>query len=242
MKFLSFINHKQLAAAVAEIVMFQIKNKPNTVLGLPTGSSPISTYQKLQQAYQNKLVFFSQVLSFNLDEYIGLNKEAYSDSYHAFMAHYLFKNTDFNPKNCFFPCNFYDKVDFKRDFSVYDQLIKQKNGLDLLLLGLGVNGHIGFNEPDSLLTSTTRLVQLTASTQQANAQYFANKQTPHYAVSMGLATILAAKRIILLVLGVKKKAVFKQLQAAKTFNAQIPVTALVQHPNVTVVYVASEMQ
>lgn len=213
-----------------------IKNKSNAVLGLATGSSPIGVYEQLIKSYKNKNISFKYCSSFNLDEYLGLKKEYLDQSYRYFMDCNLFDKVDIDKSNTFFPVDPFN-AKTNTNYETYDEKIDAHNGIDILILGIGNNGHIGFNEPGSPITSKTRIVNLTDSTIKANSRFFkSEKDVPKQAISMGLATILKAKKIILLVIGESKKEALEQLKNATKFNNNWPCTSLVNHKDVTVYY------
>ncbi|QVK05061.1 glucosamine-6-phosphate deaminase [Mycoplasma mycoides] len=229
MKLIVLKNEEQVANRAAQIISEQIKNKPNSVLGLATGSTPINTYKKLIQMYQEKQISFKDVISFNLDEYKDIDKNN-KQSYYYFMNEQLFNFIDINKNNCYIPnASFYDNP------KAYDELIKKANGIDLQLLGLGVNGHIGFNEPDSSFDSLTQIVNLTNSTIKANSRFFDSiDQVPTQAISMGLQSIMNAKKILLLATGVNKsEAIYHLIQGQIT--KKWPCTILQKHNDVTIV-------
>ncbi|EXU60750.1 glucosamine-6-phosphate deaminase [Mycoplasma mycoides] len=229
MKLIVLENEEQVANKAAQIISEQIKNKPNSVLGLATGSTPINTYKKLIQMYQEKQISFKDVISFNLDEYKDIDKNS-KQSYYYFMNEQLFNFIDINKNNCYIPnASFYDNP------KAYDELIKKANGIDLQLLGLGVNGHIGFNEPDSSFESLTQIVNLTNSTIKANSRFFDSiDQVPTQAISMGLQSIMNAKKILLLATGDNKsEAIYHLIQGQIT--KKWPCTILQKHNDVTII-------
>lgn len=239
MQFIRCSNLDELSKNVALIFKETITNKPNAILGLATGSSPISTYKELIEMFNNNTISFKDVTTFNLDEYVGLSEKNKHHSYRYFMNDNLFGGIDIDLKNTFFPINWDENVDLSKiDYSNYDELIDKKGGMDLLILGLGNNGHIGFNEPGSKIDSKTKLTILANSTIEANARFFENKdEVPKYAISMGINTILKAKKIILIVVGESKKEALFQLKNSISFDEKWPCTALTQHDNVFVYYI-----
>lgn len=240
-KFFECDDYEQLSGLVANKFIDKINSIKKPVLGLATGSSPIGVYQHLIKAYQNKKVSFANCTSFNLDEYIGLKKEYLDQSYQYFMNQNLFSHVDIDIKNTFFPVD-QDNQDLTYDFENYDKKIDSYNGLDILILGIGNNGHIGFNEPGSSIDSKTRLINLTESTVEANSRFFKSKDdVPKKSVTMGLATILKAKEIVLVVVGKSKKEALLKLKSAKVFDSNWPCTALVEHNNTSVYFIKSEI-
>lgn len=244
MRFWNLKSHDQICEALKTIIVYQINTKPWGNIGFPTGSSPELLYFKLVEAYKKQEVNFKWIHTFNLDEYLDLKNDQYEKSYHYFMEEHLFKHVNIDRLNTHFPCEFNEPSGLKKDYSHYDTIIERQNFLDILILGLGPNGHIGFNEPNSPLESKTRIVTLSESTKKANLIYFDNdfNKVPKYAVSMGLDTILKAKQIFLIVKGTNKKEVFQKLKNTTQFDPNIPVTALHLHKDVTVLYNEVEMQ
>ncbi|ABC01222.1 glucosamine-6-phosphate deaminase [Mycoplasma capricolum] len=229
MKVIILENQDQVASKAAQIIKDQIKAKPNCVLGLATGSTPIKTYEKLIKMYQENQISFKDVTSFNLDEYKDIDPTN-KQSYHYFMQHQLFNFIDINKNNCYIPnANLYENP------KLYDQQIKNANGIDLQLLGLGVNGHIGFNEPNTDFDSLTQIVDLTDSTIKANSRFFDSiDKVPTKAISMGLKSIMNAKKILLLATGINKsEAVYHLIEGEITITW--PCSILQQHNDVTVI-------
>lgn len=227
MKFLKFNNSHLASEFVKEQIIKQIKTKPESILGLATGSTPIISYNLLVQDFQKNKTNWSKVKTFNLDEYIGLPTN-HIQSYRYFMNDNLFNHINIDINNTYFPNS-------KND---YDKLIEKEGGIDLQILGIGTNGHIGFNEPGSKLTSLTRAVDLVEQTIKINADKFFNGNislVPNKAFSMGLASILAAKKIILIALGNSKKETMQKLFKTKEFNSNFPASALIKHKDVIIV-------
>lgn len=239
MKFIKCKDINELSLLAANNFKEVLTQKANPVLGMATGSSPIQTYQNLIKMHNNKEISFKNTKTFNLDEYVGLQPKYVFNSYKDFMDKNLFDFVDINKNNIHFPISWNQEVDInKTDYSLYDEQINKESGLDLLILGLGNNGHIGFNEPGSLLNSKTRLVPLTKNTITANSRFFDSiDDVPRYAVSMGIDTILKAKKIILIVVGDSKKEALNVLKQATAFDINWPCTALVNHKDVTVYFI-----
>jgi len=229
MKIIKLKDKAEVGQATAKIFIEQINGKPNSVLGLATGSSPIETYQDLIKAYENHEVSFKDVTTFNLDEYVGL-KPGDEQSYRYFMDHNLFDHIDIDKKNTHIP----DAYDTSNPES-YDEQIAQAGGIDLQLLGLGVNGHIGFNEPGASFDSKTSVVDLVAETIETNSRFFESiDEVPTKAVSMGLGSIMKSRKIVLIATGANKAEAIKHLVNDET-NAQWPVTLLKKHADVTII-------
>ena len=215
---------KQLDLLAAKMIIDLVKEKPNAVLGLATGSSPIAVYQNLIADHQNNKTDYKNVSTFNLDEYFDLPID-HEQSYHTFMNNILFKHLNISLENTFFP-----EQDNPQNYS----LLLEKHPIDLQILGVGSNGHIAFNEPGTPFYSTTQYVDLAESTRKDNARFFASlEEVPKRAVTMGLKDIMQAKKIILLAFGLNKAEAIKMLiDGNKT--SDWPVTILKEHPDVTV--------
>jgi len=226
MKLIEAASYEKMSEKAAELVIEQIKRKANTVLGLATGGTPVGMYKCLTEDYQNKQTSYEQVNTVNLDEYVGLSKED-PNSYAYYMKEHLFKHINIPPGQTFFPS--------KEQGEQYEELIASLGGIDLQILGIGENGHIGFNEPGTSFHSKTGIVKLTDSTRLANARYFASiKEVPTHAVSMGIATIMQSKKIILLVSGKQKANILHRLFTEDVKEA-LPASILKTHPNVLVI-------
>lgn len=221
-------DYNALSKKSADIIADFIKKNPKCVLGLATGSTPQKIYDLLGKMYKAKKVSFKNITTFNLDEYSGLPANN-PQSYHFFMKQNFFNKTDIDIKNTFFP------TDFAPNYKKYDKKIKDEGGIDLQILGIGSNGHIGFNEPNSKFFSKTRQVKLSKNTIKDNARFFKNKKdVPTKAVTMGIGTIMSAKKIILLASGKNKsKAVFNAL--CKKVSTKTPASILQSHKDVIVI-------
>ncbi|ATG97598.1 glucosamine-6-phosphate deaminase [Mesoplasma lactucae] len=215
----------------AQIIADEIKKHDNAVLGLATGSTPLPTYEHLRDLNHEKVISFKNVTTFNLDEYIGLKLNS-GHSYREFMDKELFDHIDIHKTNTNFPSVTPEGL---KDPQAYDALIAKAGGIDVQLLGLGVNGHIGFNEPGSSFTELTHEVELAPATIKANARFFSSpSEVPTKAVSMGIGSILKAKKIILIATGeAKAEAIYHLVQDGP--NEEWPVTALKNHPDFTVI-------
>jgi glucosamine-6-phosphate deaminase len=198
------------AQQIAELIRIKQKFKQNCVLGLSTGSTPRSLYDELVRMHKNEKLSFKNVITFNLDEYYPVENNALQ-SYNRFMKEHLFDHIDINPKNIHIPNGEIKKEDIKAHCMEYESKIKEAGGIDLQILGIGNNGHIGFNEPGSSIYSKTRLITLDNSTRIANAYQFPNiSQVPRLAITMGISTILRSKKIILMAWGPAKSQVVKK--------------------------------
>lgn len=222
-----FDTYAQLSQRAADLVIDLVRRKPAAVLGLPTGATPEGLYAALRRSG----VSFGQVQTFNLDEYLGLPRE-HPESYHTFMRQHLFDHVDLLPDHTHIPDGM--AADPEAECARYEEALRQAGGLDMLLLGLGLNGHIGFNEPGSPWGARTRKVQLAEKTRQANARFFdAPEQVPAEAITMGIGTMLEARQILLLATGETKAEVVRRALEGEP-SEQVPATALQGHPNVTV--------
>lgn len=216
----------------ANIIAAQIMMKPDCVLGLATGSTPIGTYEQLIRRCEEGDLDFSQVHSINLDEYRGLSPEN-DQSYRYFMNKHLFDSVNIDKKNTFVPDGM--EEDREKACRDYDEIIRSHGGIDLQILGLGHNGHIGFNEPDSVFGKGTHCVQLTESTISANARFFASAdEVPKEAYTMGIQSIMQAKKIMVIVSGEGKKEIVKKAFTGP-ITPEVPASILQLHNDVILV-------
>ncbi|EFF41078.1 glucosamine-6-phosphate deaminase [Mycoplasmopsis alligatoris] len=222
-------DHSEMSKKAAEIIANEIKNHDKINICFATGSTPVETYQNLIKKYNSQEISFKNVTTFNLDEYVNLNPENHC-SYHYFMDQNLFNHINVNRHNINFPNGIGNVA---QNASDYEKVIKQKGGIDLMILGIGTNAHIAFNEPGSLKEGRTREVKLTQSTIKSNEQYFDHpSDIPKTAISMGIGTILEAKKIILLASGENKaQAIYDSIEGK--MSEQVPASFLRMHPNVT---------
>ncbi|MFK7791183.1 MAG: glucosamine-6-phosphate deaminase, partial [Devosiaceae bacterium] len=199
MKVLLFPDAQAACAAAAKAVVDQLRAKPTSVLGLATGGTMERVYDKLAAHHASGEVSFAQATSFNLDEYVSLSPD-HLQSYRQTMQRLLFDHIDLPEASSHLPLG--DSSDPQAEAACYEAAIAAAGGLDLQLLGIGHNGHIGFNEPTSSLGARTRIKTLTRQTRQANARYFGElEDVPRYAITMGIATILDARHCVLVALG-----------------------------------------
>jgi glucosamine-6-phosphate deaminase len=235
-------NAAEVAQYGAQVFTRQIKSNPNSVLGLATGSTPVALYQELIAAYQRGDLSFAEVKTFNLDEYLGL-AATHPQSYRFFMQQQLFNHLDIQPHNTAVPDG--SALDPLLACQQYEQEIAAAGGIDLQLLGLGRNGHIGFNEPSSGLRSRTRIKTLTKETIADNARFFAaDEYQPHLSITMGIGTILDARKVILLATGESKAAAVKAMIEGP-LSASCPASALQLHQHAIIVLdeaAASQLQ
>ncbi len=232
MKIYKVKSYSDMSKRAAIIVAAQIVLKSDSLLGLATGSTPEGMYKELIEKYNEGKIDFSEIKSVNLDEYKGITKEN-DQSYYYYMNTNLFKHVNIKPENTNIPNGCAEDSDDECDR--YDNLIKELGGVDLQVLGIGGNGHIGFNEPNTEFAKGTHCVKLAESTIKANARFFANEdEVPKYAYSMGIKTIMQAKKILLLASGNNKAdALYKSIYGPIT--PQVPGSILQLHPDVTIV-------
>ena len=191
--------YEEMGRVAAKEVAVLLNSKPNAVLGLATGSTPLALYKELVRLHKSEGLDFSQVTTFNLDEYVGLTKD-HPQSYHYFMHENLFKHVNIAPQNTYIPSG--TTTNYRAFCAWYEQRIRECGGIDLQLLGIGSDGHIAFNEPSSSLGSRTRIKTLAKQTIADNARFFDRiEDVPIYAITMGVGTILEARRIILVANG-----------------------------------------
>ena len=208
MKIISAKDYALMSRQAANIISAQVILKPNSVLGLATGSSPIGTYQQLIAWYQKGDLDFSQIRSVNLDEYVGLDIHS-TQSYAYFMRHNFFDHINIDRNNTHIPCGV--NMDAEAECARYDDVIHGLGGIDLQLLGLGHNGHIGFNEPQDCFTKGTHRVALTDATIQANKRFFEREEdVPRFAYTMGICDIMQAERVVMVVSGESKASIVKE--------------------------------
>lgn len=226
-------NYDLLSKTAAYIVRTEIEKKPNIILGLATGSTPEGMYEELIRIHKEEGLDFSQVMTINLDEYVGLDED-HPNSYHHFMNDKFFNHININKDRTFVPDGKAKELDSY--CKKYDELIEEKGGIDLQILGIGENGHIGFNEPGDELNTGTNIVHLTESTIEANSRFFHTlEQVPKKAITMGIGSIMKSKKIILLASGKKKRKVVNQLLKGNEITTKLPASMLLLHPNVTVI-------
>lgn len=216
-----------LSRRAAEMVAELVREKPNAVLGLPTGSTPEGFYTELVGLGLS----LAQVRVFNLDEYLGLPKD-HPESYYSYMKTHLYDRTDIRPEHCQIPDGM--TADPAAECQRYEAAIQAAGGLDLIILGVGHNGHIGFNEPGTPWDSHTRRVALAERTREANARFFNSMaEVPTHALTMGIGTILEARRILLLASGPDKASIIRETVMGEP-RIEVPATALQSHPAVAV--------
>lgn len=232
MKLIIVENYQELSDAAAKIIIEAVKENPEINLGLATGGSPLGLYKKLVEDHQENKTSYARAKSFNLDEYLGLAAN-HKQTYHTYMYENLFNHIDIKSENIHIPEG--DSQDPKKTAQEYEELLKN-NPIDLQLLGIGTNGHIGFNEPGSSFEGLTDIVDLTAETIEANARYFKGNQdlVPTKAISMGIGSIMRAKKILLIAEGSSKAKAIKGLVEGDV-NEELPASILQKHNDVVLV-------
>jgi len=223
---------EEMGKKAASLVSSQIILKPDSVLGLATGGTPLGMYKELINLYNEKEIDFKLVKTFNLDEYVGIGKEN-DQSYHYYMMNNLFEFINIPEENINIPDG--SAKDIEEECLRYESAIKQAGGIDIQVLGIGTNGHIGFNEPDVNFEAQTHLVKLEESTIQANSIYFKTiDEVPTTAVSMGIKTIMNSRKIVLLANGLSKADAIYGLVNGK-INPNLQASILQLHPDVTLI-------
>jgi glucosamine-6-phosphate deaminase len=224
-------NSEELGREAARVVANSVRRNPALRLGLATGSTMLAMYQELVRLHQRESLDFSKVITFNLDEYLGLSSN-HPQSFHNFMQENFFAHVDVDPSNIHIPDGSI-KGNYQRYCASYEEAIRNAGGIDLQILGIGRNGHIGFNEPTSSLGSRTRLKVLSKETIQDNRKFFASEdEIPQCAITMGIGTILESRRILLLASGSPKAAaIAKAIEGPLT--ASVTASALQLHSDVT---------
>ncbi len=236
MRIIKTADYNEMSKVAGNIIAAQMILKPNCVLGLATGSSPIGTYKELIKKYENGDIDFSDITTVNLDEYRGLPRTN-DQSYYYFMNDNLFNHVNIDKARTHVPNG--EVADAEKECADYEALIKEVGGIDLQLLGLGHNGHIGFNEPSDEFDKVTHCVDLTESTIEANKRFFASADdVPKQAYTMGIGTIMTAKKILVVVSGADKAAIVKKAFTGPV-TPNVPASILQMHPDVTVVCDAS---
>ncbi len=233
MQFIKVENYDQLSVAAANIIASQIIMKPKCVLGLATGSSPVGAYKQLIKKCDAGELDFSTVTSVNLDEYVGLDG-THDQSYRYFMNTNLFDHVNIDKARTFVPSGIAD--DLTAEGKDYDERIEALGGIDLQLLGIGIDGHIGFNEPADVFVKETHVVDLHESTIEANARFFASADdVPKKAITMGMGAIMNAKKVLLVANGAAKKDIVEKAFFGP-ITPEVPASILQLHPDVTVIF------
>ncbi len=232
MKLIITKDYEEMSLQASKIFKEEIENNPSLVLGLATGSTPIGMYEKLIE-YARDGLDFSKVRSFNLDEYLGLDKD-HEGSYNYFMWDNLFNHINIKSENVHIP---YGNADNLEEYCLeYDKKIEDEGGIDIQLLGIGEDGHIAFNEPNKYLQVRTNIASLAPSTIEVNSRFFDRiEDVPTKAISMGMGSIMKSKKIVLLASGVKKHKVIKEFLKGDIVDPNLPVSFLLLHGDVTVI-------
>lgn len=227
----TFDHETDLDATGAGIIASLLQSKPRAVLGLATGSSPVGIYRHLAAMHQRGLVSFAQASTVNLDEYVGLPQH-HAESYHTFMNRHLFNHVDIHPDNIHMPDG--NAIHLASECASYEQRINDIGPVDLQLLGIGHNGHIGFNEPGSYLVGSTHVVTLVEQTRRANARFFPSiAEVPAQAITMGVASILKARQMLLVARGADKAEIVHRALTGP-ITTECPASLLQCHPHVVV--------
>ena len=231
MKVIRTKNYEEASKVVADIFSSAISENPNVILGLATGSSPIGTYKNLIKDYQDGKISFKNVRTYNLDEYVGISREN-DQSYYYFMHDNLFNHVDIEESNVHVPYAYEGK--YEESCKAYTEELK-KVSVDIQLLGIGANGHIGFNEPGTAFEQETFIVELTEKTREDNKRFFASiDEVPTHAITMGIADIMRAKKVVLIACGENKAEAVKMLLSEQV-TTDFPASALHNHNDVVVV-------
>ncbi len=227
-------NYDAMSALAAWRVAKALERKPELVMALPTGGTSIGMLQEMSRMAQQKKVDFSQAYSFNIDEYIPLKKED-PQSYYWFLDHYLYQHANLPVENRFVPDVLAD--DLLTECARYEQAIVDHGDFDLTVLGIGHDGHIGFNEPHATHSPVCHIIDLNEETIEANARFFTHREeVPRQAITLGMGTILKSKEIVLIANGLSKAQVMKQLFDCKRVDPLFPASFLLLHPDVTIIF------
>ncbi|OAH55716.1 MULTISPECIES: glucosamine-6-phosphate deaminase [Bacillaceae] len=232
MRLVNVKSHEEMSTFAAGRILEKVKSGSSVSLGLATGETPVRTYELLIEDYKKNHTSYQHVNSYNLDEYAGIAPD-HPNSYHYFMHENLFNHINIPKENIHIPNGRADHIE--KEAKRYESIIDEIGGVDLQLLGIGENGHIGFNEPGTLFDTVTHIVELTESTRQANARYFnESSEVPTHAITMGIATILKSKEIMLLASGKQKAEAIYQMFTGE-ISVNCPASVLQNHPNVIIV-------
>ncbi len=232
MKLICVPDEREVGLEAARFIASVVRIKPKAVLGLATGSSPIGTYAELVRMCAEENLDFFDVRTVNLDEYVGLDA-SHPQSYRYYMQKYLFDEVNIDPDNTYVPDGLAEDAD--EECALYDELLESLGYADIQLLGIGVNGHIGFNEPADCFTPQTHVVEIAESTIDSNQRFFETRdEVPRNAITMGIKGILCAKRIVLIATG-RKKAEALKATCFGPVTPQLPASILQLHPDVTII-------
>lgn len=232
MRIIRVKNYEEVSVKTANMILAQVQLKPDAVLGLATGGSPVGAYQKIVEAYNRGEVDFSQITTINLDEYRGI-KRSHAQSYWSFMHENLFQYINVKEDHIFIPDG--ENPDSEEVCKAYDKVIEAAGGIDMQLLGIGLDGHIGFNEPADHFEKNTHCVDLTESTIEANKRFFESKEeVPRQAYTMGILPIMQAKKVIMIANGKNKADIIKKAFRGPV-TPEVPASILQMHPDFTLI-------
>lgn len=232
MKVIVVENYDEMSEKAVEMIEKQIQENEKSILGLATGSTPLGLYKRMIEGTENRGISYQKIQSVNLDEYIGI-EPSHTQSYHTFMNENLFSKIDIKRENTHIPNGQASSLD--EECIRYDELINHIGPVDVQILGIGENGHIGFNEPGTKESTTTHIVELDTSTRKSNARFFDSiEEVPTKAITMGIQSILKSNEIILLASGENKAEAIKVLMS-KTIDEKFPASLLWKHGNATLI-------
>lgn len=232
MKIIKVTDYEEMSQTACNIILGKVKDKKHLVLGLATGSTPEGLYRCMIQAYKEGKISFQNIVTFNLDEYLNLHQD-HPNSYHHYMKKKFFDHIDIPKKNIHLPDGM--ATSYIQECQQYDEKIRRAGNIDIQVLGLGVNGHIGFNEPGTSFKIRTHVVNLDQITRKTNSKFFRDIQdVPKKAITMGIANIMESKEILLLVSGKKKELALARL-INEEISEQFPASILKRHQNVTII-------
>ncbi|WP_227935575.1 glucosamine-6-phosphate deaminase [Alkalihalobacillus deserti] len=232
MKIIEVNDYQEMSKQAADYISNRVRKLPSLTLGLSTGGTPLGLYKNLIEDYKENHTSYQKVKTFNLDEYVGL-AQTNPNSYRYYMNDIFFNHINIDKSKTNIPRG--DVDDVEREALDYEQLIERSGGVDIQILGIGSNGHIGFNEPGTSFDSKTHIVELATSTREANARFFNNlEEVPTRAITMGIATIMKSKEILLLISGESKKEALANLMFGEIHEG-FPASILRNHPAVTVI-------
>lgn len=232
MKIIQAKDYDDMSSKACELMLDKLNRLDAPVFGLATGDTPVGLYQRLVRKHKEEKVSFKKATTFNLDEYVGLSID-HPESYHFYMNEHLFDHIDLPSERAHVPNGV--AQDLEEECRSYERKIKEVGNIDIQLLGIGNNGHIGFNEPGTPFDSRTAIFQLTESTRKSNSRFFESiDEVPKTAISMGLGTIMEAKEILLIVFGSHKADILARVLNSEATES-IPATVLHRHDNVTII-------
>jgi glucosamine-6-phosphate deaminase len=233
MKMIEVKDYQEMSKRAADYIIEKVRTSKKLNLGLATGGTPVGTYTSLIEDHKQNSTSYQNVTTFNLDEYVGLSGGNHN-SYRYYMNDQLFDHIDIEKVNTHIPRG--DVSNIQRECTDYENLLAEHGGVDLQVLGIGSNGHIGFNEPGTSFASNTHIVELAPSTREANARYFDSlEEVPTKAITMGINTIMKSKEILLLISGENKREALSNLLHSSAVNENFPASILRNHPCVTII-------